>query len=168
MTLGSQMLQLGGRADSHIQALEMLNRKITSGEALERFGRMIVRHGGDATVLSHPDRLPAAPIRREVPATREGFVVKCSAEEIGRASIILGGGRQKTTDTIDHAVGVAGIRKFGERVAEGEPLAVLHAADQSSCDEAQAYIERAFETSEEALATFPLIVDTLYPERTTP
>ena len=168
LALASQMLQLGGRAGSHVRALEMLNRTLAGGEALERFARMVARHGGDVAVVSQPDRLPVAPIRREILATRDGYLARCGAEEIGRASIILGGGRQKTTDAIDHAVGISGIRKVGDHVAEGETVAVLHAADEASCGDAQAYLERAFDYCDHPVTTLPLIVDTLDPERTNP
>ncbi len=49
------------------------------------------------------------------------------AESIGRASVFLGGGRQRSDDTIDFAVGFSGIKKIGERVEAREPLMHVHA-----------------------------------------
>jgi pyrimidine-nucleoside phosphorylase len=49
------------------------------------------------------------------------------AETIGRASLLLGAGRQTVVDAIDFAVGFSGIKKVGEQVEAQEPLLSLHA-----------------------------------------
>ena len=49
------------------------------------------------------------------------------AETIGRAALLLGGGRQTTDDAIDFAVGLSRIKKIGEQVAAQEPLLFVHA-----------------------------------------
>ena len=49
------------------------------------------------------------------------------AEKIGRASFLLGGGRQQVDDKIDLAVGISDLKKIGESVQRDEPLMRVHA-----------------------------------------
>ena len=43
-----------------------------------------------------------------------------------------GAGRRSKDDEIDHAVGIVCLKKRGDRVAKGEPLAEIHARDEAS------------------------------------
>jgi thymidine phosphorylase len=67
------------------------------------------------------------------------------AEAIGRASVMLGGGRQKADDTIDFAVGFSGIKKIGEQVAKGEPLFLIHARNEHNLAPVMPLLEGAVE-----------------------
>ncbi len=49
------------------------------------------------------------------------------AKLIGRASVLLTGGRQKAGDAIDFAVGFSGIKKISERLEVREPLMFVYA-----------------------------------------
>src|SRR5439155_921042 len=49
------------------------------------------------------------------------------AEAIGRAPVLLAGGRQQVKDKIDFAVGISDLKKIGERVQRDEPLMRVHA-----------------------------------------
>jgi thymidine phosphorylase len=65
------------------------------------------------------------------------------AGTIGRACLLLGAGRQTTSDAIDYAVGCSTIRKIGERVEKGEPLLKIHARDAASLQTALPLFEQA-------------------------
>jgi thymidine phosphorylase len=69
------------------------------------------------------------------------------AETIGRASLLLGSGRQKVDDPIDFAVGFSGIKKAGERVEAGEPLLKIHARTERALQPVLALLENAIEIS---------------------
>lgn len=75
--------------------------------------------------------------------------------------MILGAGRTKTEDPIDAAVGVSGIVKIGDRVEQGQPLATIHANAETKWQEASSLIEKAFEISEVARPSPPLITETI-------
>ena len=77
------------------------------------------------------------------PAKSSGTIKKMDAELIGRASVHLGAGRQKTDDKIDFAVGFSGIKKIGEKVARGEPLMTIHARDEVSFESVRPLLEKA-------------------------
>src|SRR5690606_6636004 len=63
----------------------------------------------------------------ELPARESGYVAQLAAERIGLAAMKLGAGRATKDDVIDLAVGIVLRKKVGDPVAQGEPLAVIHA-----------------------------------------
>ncbi|MBU4198452.1 MAG: thymidine phosphorylase [Verrucomicrobia bacterium] len=144
LELGARMLIVGQKASDRSAALDLLREKIRSGEAFERFQTMVRLHGGDVRALDRPELLPEAPIREPLPAERSGFIQSVDAGRIGKACLILGAGRTRVTDSIDHAVGVSALKKIGEPVEQGEPLAVLHAHDRESLAEARTLVRDAF------------------------
>jgi len=141
--LGVEMLLLAGVAASEAAAAALLKEKLSSGAAFEKFKQMVKLHGGQVAAIDDTALLPAAPLRQPVPAPADGFVQDVDAEKIGRACLLLGAGRTKTTDAIDYAAGLSGLAKIGERVSKGQPLAVLHAATEER-------LARAWETARAA------------------
>ena len=97
---------------------------IADGSAFEAYERWIRAQGGDPS----EDALAAAPVVQQLAAPRSGYVSELGAVDVGQAALHLGAGRRTKDDTIDHAVGIVLHRKRGDRVAEGEALAEIHAA----------------------------------------
>ncbi|MBY8909987.1 pyrimidine-nucleoside phosphorylase [Salinicoccus roseus] len=126
LELGAQMAVLGGAASSLDEAKEKLRAVIDNGEALEKFRVFLKNQGGDASVVDDPSKLPQAEYQFEVKAEESGFVEEIAAEEIGIASAMLGAGRQTKEDEIDLAVGLVLKKKVGDRVEQGDTLAVIH------------------------------------------
>ena len=62
------------------------------------------------------------------------MVTKLTADEIGTASMLLGGGRQKADDQLDYSVGIELHHKLGDRVEEGEPLLTIYSNRQEIKD----------------------------------
>jgi thymidine phosphorylase len=56
--------------------------------------------------------------------------------DLGLAVVALGGGRRRVEDTIDHTVGIVFQAALGDRIEPGQPLATIHAKDQSSAEAA--------------------------------
>lgn len=127
LTLGSQMVLLANKASSLEEAEELLKEAISSGRALEKFKQFIVNQGGDPTVVDHPERLPQAPYKIEVPAKASGYVTEIVADELGTAAMLLGAGRATKESDIDLAVGLMLNKKVGDRVEKGESLVTIHA-----------------------------------------
>ena len=92
------------------------------------------------------------------PAPAAGYLAKVDAESIGRAVLVLGGGRQKTDDKIDYGVGTSGLAKIGDKVEKGQPLVVVHANSEEKLAQAMAYVEKAFEISAQPVAAPKAIV----------
>jgi thymidine phosphorylase len=74
-------------------------------------------------------------------------VKKMDAELIGRASVLLGGGRQRAEDRIDFAVGFSAIKKVGEKVQVDEPVLSIHARSEHSLISVMPLLESAVSIS---------------------
>ena len=120
-----------------------LKARLKNGRAWKKFVSMVYAQDGDATALEQMAEEHAAPIVRPLPAPQTGTVRKMDAEGIGRASVLLGGGRQQAGDTIDFAVGLSAIKKIGERVEQGEPLMMIHARNEDSFNGVRTLLEKA-------------------------
>ncbi|MGU7773333.1 thymidine phosphorylase [Burkholderia sp. MR1-5-21] len=158
MALAAQMLLIGGLAANEADARARLQASLESGQAAERFARMVTALGGPADLLERPQQhLAAADVIVPVSAPRAGRVERVDARALGIAVVGLGGGRMKTTDTLDYAVGLSGLVELGEHVAEGQPLAVVHASSREAAERAAADVRRAYGIGDEVGALPPTI-----------
>jgi len=138
VALGAEMLVLGGAAADSAAGRARIEAVLDGGQALERFAKMIAAQGGDARVCEDTGRLPQARTRREVVAHSTGVIEEINAEAVGIAAMMLGAGRRTKEDRIDPAVGIDVLKKVGDRVAAGEPLALLRVNDAAQADAAAA------------------------------
>jgi len=130
--LGATMLREGGLARTDREARGQLEGAIADGSALEKMRRVIKAQGGDARVVDDPELLPQAPVRLPLYGKRSGYVHALDALKVGQLSQRLGAGRTIAGEPVDLAVGVWLEKKPGQRVREGERLAVLHARTRTS------------------------------------
>ncbi|WP_411953368.1 pyrimidine-nucleoside phosphorylase [Alkalibacillus sp. S2W] len=126
LTIGSQMVVVGGQAETLAEAREKLEAVIENGQALETFKTFLSSQGGDASVVDNVDGLPHAKYQIELPAKTSGYVSEIIADEIGQAASLLGAGRQTKDSVIDLAVGLVLNKKVGDYVEEGESLCTIH------------------------------------------
>ncbi|GAX04384.1 pyrimidine-nucleoside phosphorylase [Secundilactobacillus pentosiphilus] len=127
LTLGSQMVVLAKKAQTLAEARQMLEEVVANGKALESFRQMVIAQGGDERVVDDPTIMPQAKYKIDLPAKSSGVVAKMTADEIGIASMLLGGGRQTKDDPLDYAVGIELKKKVGDPVEAGEPLLTIYA-----------------------------------------
>jgi pyrimidine-nucleoside phosphorylase len=134
LTLGSQMVVLGGKAASLDEARKMLEENIKNGKALEKFKVFLASQGGNPDVVDHPEIMPQAKYKIELPAKSTGYIKELVADEIGHAAMLLGAGRATKESTIDLAVGLVLHKKIGDFVNSGEALLTIY-ANQEHIDE---------------------------------
>ncbi len=156
-TVAGEMLRLGGKAPSREAARALVDEMIAGGAALRKFREFIAAQGGDPAQVDNPDLLPAARIVVDLPSPQAGYVAGLNAYEVGLSAMILGGGREKKGDPIDHAVGVVLYKKIGDRVEAGEPLCQIHANDEARLAEARRRLLAAYTFSETPVSSPPLI-----------
>jgi thymidine phosphorylase len=125
---------------------------IGSGEPAERFGRMVAGLGGPADFIQRMDEyLPRATIVRDVYPDDDGQVQEIDTRAVGMAVVVLGGGRTRPTDSIDHAVGFDNLAPIWKTVGPNRhPIARLHANDPAAADEAERRIKAAYRIGEGA------------------
>jgi pyrimidine-nucleoside phosphorylase len=149
LELGAHLLVLSGEAAGAAEARARLQRLRDSGAAADRLRELVEAQGGDPRVLDDPSLLPAAPLVRTVAAGADGWLARLDARTVGEAALELGAGRRRKTDALDLSVGIRLLARVGDRVAAGEPVAELHAADAESAARAEPRLREALEVSPE-------------------
>ena len=125
LELGSRMVVMGQQAASLAEARAKLEQTIADGSALARFKAMIKAQHGDPNVVDDYSLMPHAKYQIEYPAQKGGVIAKLTADEIGMASMLMGGGRQKADDQLDYAVGIELHKKIGDSVQKGESIMTI-------------------------------------------
>jgi pyrimidine-nucleoside phosphorylase len=129
--LGIEMLLLVGAASGRADARGKLEESVSSGRALETFGRIIEAQGGNRAVVDDPAILPQAGAVEVYRAPRSGVVAAVEPRRVGRAIMELGGGRVRIEDRVDPAVGFVITVKPGDAVRSGDPIASVFARDEA-------------------------------------
>lgn len=145
LALGSCVLIEAGLAASGDEAQAILKKTIDSGAALKKLAEFVEAQGGDPRAVYDTRLLPAAPIHIEAAAESSGYVRALHADGVGRACIVLGGGRETKESVIDLSVGVVLHKKIGDYVNQGESLATIHAADADKAEQARKLIDTCYE-----------------------
>lgn len=121
-----------------------LKRWLADGTAWRKFLELVEAQAGDPGALEKMETLHRAPFIQPLLASHRGIVRKMDAEILGRANVLLGGGRQKASDSVDFAVGFSEIKKVGERVERGEPLFLAHSRSEASFQSVYPQLVQAF------------------------
>jgi pyrimidine-nucleoside phosphorylase/thymidine phosphorylase len=145
--LAARMIHLGRRAESIDQAREMAQAKILDGSAYRKLKEVIAAQGGNPQVLDRFELLPNASGAREILCPRSGYISAINAEDIGRASTMIGAGRDRKEDSIDPAVGVILEAKVGQKIDAGSVLCRIYYTREERLDDAAEMVEDAFRIS---------------------
>ena len=160
LALAGEMLALGKLATSPEDGQAKAQAALVSGAAAETFARMVAALGGPKDFMERPDAyLVRAPVTLPFTAGRSGFIAGMNAREVGLAVVDLGGGRRKTADTIDLAVGFSDFRPVGAPIVAGDRIALVHAADEAAAERAVAALERCVRIEDEAPAPRPFVLE---------
>lgn len=151
MTLGSQMVVVGGKAKDLEEARTMLQQAIEDGSALETFRTFLENQDGDGSVVDDLPQLPQAKYKIELPAQSSGVVTEIIANEVGVASMMLGAGRQTKEDDIDLSVGLVLHKKVGDKVSEGDALLTIH-SNRDNIDDVIEKLNQSITVSEQGEA----------------
>ena len=154
--LAVEMLLVSGVSADASAARRKLEDTIASGRAIEMFAKLVEAQGGNPDIVHRYELLPRAPVVREATAPEDGVVAEIPPRPVGHAIIALGGGRSRTDDVIDPAVGLVIPVKPGDRVRRGDTLAVIHARTEDAADQARRTLQGAIRIGDCA-APLPLI-----------
>ena len=162
MTFAANMLVNAGLTASLDAAHVLTADALESGAALERFGRMAHALGGPADFAERwRSHLPKAPVIRPIPAQAEGYITDYATRDIGLAVIGLGGGRRRPDDKVDHRTGFTAILPKGSKVSAGEPIAFVHAIDETAAEQGAQHYLSAVTIAAEMPAPGPAILGTI-------
>ncbi len=110
---------------------------IENGGAFKKFVEMVSAQGGDPETVFKPALLPSARLMKQVAAGASGYIRRMDAGKIGMASMLLGAGRERITDSIDYSAGIILNRKTGDYVRSGEQVAMLYYNNERNLEEAE-------------------------------
>jgi len=137
-----------------------VNRVITCGEAKGKLIEIVTAQGGDASAVSDPTLLRQASHKTQITCEKGGFIAKINAEEIGNANVMLGGGRIKKEDEIDHECGIELYKRLGDEVRVGDVIASVYSNNIDALPAAAERIRRAYTVSEQK-AEVPALIHKL-------
>ena len=148
-TIASLALKEKGEVKELEEAKEKIDKVINDGSALKILSEFIEESGGNKELVNNYDLLPKAKSVMEIFSEKEGYIKKIKTEEIGKAAMIIGAGRAKKEDEIDHAAGINIFKKVGEKIAKNEKIAEIYYNNGENVEESKNMILEAFVLTEE-------------------
>jgi thymidine phosphorylase len=160
MALSAELLVIGGLFGTVADARAACERALASGEAAERFARMVTALGGPADLLERPDAyLPLPEVTLAVHPGRAGFITAEDARAVGLAIVAMGGGRVRADQAIDHAVGFTRVAPVGAEVGPERPLCLVHARTAAQAEAAAAEFRAAVSIGDEPSPPAPVVLE---------
>ena len=157
--LSAEMVVLAGLAPSLDDARAQVRAVVGDGRAFLKLCQIVEAQGGDPDALADLALLPSAEGTLQVASPSGGTVQAIDAEAIGLAAVALGAGRSRVEDPVDHGVGLMVLKKVGDRVEAGEPLATVHFGKRGEPAGAVAdRVRRAYQIGEQELPAEPIIL----------
>ena len=158
ITIGARMLLAAGifgndfyGADENniYKAKKLLEEKISNGEAFHKFCQFIIAQGGDINMILNTELLPKAEFIEPLIYNGDSAYIKLiDTESVGRASLVLGGGRENKNSIIDPAVGIVLNAKTGDRISNGDILCYIHGNNMNDINNALNIMNDAYSFSE--------------------
>ena len=140
-------------------ARQQLHQALDSGQALEKFAQMVSALGGPSDFCQRPwHYLPKASVIKPVFAEHSGYVTAMDTRDIGLSLIGLKGGRTTPDQKLDYATGFSDFCQIGDFVDNTHPLAVIHAQDEASWQQAAQELRRHIHLSESPEASKDIII----------
>ena len=159
LDVAEQMLVLGNKARDVKEGRGMAEAAINDGSAWQRFLDLVRTQGGDINYIENPEKLPKAPIIEAVKSPESGYIKQIHARMVGETAVVLGAGREKKGDQIDHGVGIEILCEVGDRINKGDDLFILHASNKGSFKVAKNQLLKAHQWSAEEVKPLPLVYD---------
>lgn len=158
-TLASEMIYLGGLADSLEDGQVRAEEAVRSGAACDRFMQMVERQGGDVATLENLGARESFVPAGRVEATRDGYVGSIDALEIGRTAVSMGAGRAKKGEPVDLLAGIVLQKRAGDPIRRGEVAALLYTKRTERIDHFRTRIAGAIRIQKEEPERRPVVID---------
>ncbi len=158
--LAAEMAVAGGVAAGVEEGRARATETLARGGPMERFMRLADAQGGALDPSRSDFGLPIAPFTAVVAAEADGTVAAIDPLALGYGVIALGGGRTRQDQEIDPRVGFVLRVEVGDRIARGDPLAVVHSATREGLAiGASAVTEAVRLAAGDAPAPLPLVLE---------
>ncbi|MDD6302079.1 MAG: pyrimidine-nucleoside phosphorylase [Bacillales bacterium] len=139
---GSIMLMQAKKVSSYQEGKELIQSKLSSGEALEKLCQLVKAQGGDDKYIKDTSLFEKSKYIINIYSNKEGYIKEINALEIGEAAMKLGAGRSTKEDIIDPTAGIVLSKKVGDFVSKEEKLCEIH----TNKDDYKVYIDEVIES----------------------
>jgi thymidine phosphorylase len=162
LALAAEMLVVAGLVDSTDEGIQKAKDVLDNGHAAETFEKMISELGGPNNILENTDsHFESATVVKPILAYQSGFISQINTRAVGLTVVELGGGRKKTSDSINHSVGLTHVLGLGTKVDAGQPLAIVHAQNEDQANIAINMVNDAYSISDSSFLQTPTIIEYL-------
>lgn len=159
-TIGTVMMKKAGIVENASDAVDILTEKIENGDALNKFKVFVEAQGGDSSCVDNPRSvLPHAKFVEDYQLSVDGFIGKINAEKIGIAARVLGAGRERKEEAVDHSAGIVITHKVGEYVHAGDTILEMHSNNAHRMAVAREIVDDAIHISREPHEVGPVVYD---------
>lgn len=156
-TLVAVALQIKGDVKTLEEGKEKVAEVLKSGKAVEKLKEFINYYGGNGNLVDDYTLLPQAKNVRVVLAKETGYVARIEAEEVGKAAMVLGAGRETKEDNINHAVGIILSKKIGDYVETGDVIATLYYNGDEKLESSLELLNGAYKYSPNKVEASPVV-----------
>ena len=158
VTFSAYMLVLSNPKIGFEEAYRRSKENLQNGLAYRKFIQLVQKHGGDTKIFENLDGYPETKHAISIKAKDDGFVLSTNCLEIGLAGVLIGAGRQRKEDAIDHSAGIMIHKKIGDKVSAGDELATVYSNREAAIENACMKIEQAYRIGYNAPDKKPLIL----------
>ena len=159
IALANYMIKLSGKSQDDETNKQMILENIRNGSAYKKLIEMVNNQGGDISFIQDETRFEKAKYIENIVATKDGYIQKINAKEVGEIAKDLGAGRIKKDDKIDNTVGIVMSAKVGDKIKVGQTLATIHSNDEEKLQEAKRDIEQTIIIGEKPKEKIPTILE---------
>lgn len=156
LNLSANMLYLAQKSSLE-DCMQLARDALRQGRALAKFREMVIYQKGDVSVIDNTSLFPKAPIEHQIKAEKDGWIATMDTERWGLASVVLGAGRERKDDEIDHSAGIIINAKLGDNVRKGQTIATLYTSREHTVKIAEDILKGSFSISPVPVQIAPLI-----------
>jgi pyrimidine-nucleoside phosphorylase len=155
--LAGKMVELGLNVKEE-QAKDLVREAVSSGRAINKFKEMIKRQGGDDSVVGDFSKFGKSKICYDLASDVNGYICEMITDELGKAAVVLGSGRETKESSIDFTAGIEILKKTGDKVKKGEVIARLYTSEKGKLLIASEIIKNSIFFSDTIPEKKPLIL----------
>ncbi|OEF98476.1 pyrimidine-nucleoside phosphorylase [Desulfuribacillus alkaliarsenatis] len=156
--LAAQMLIVGEKTSSTVDAYKLIDNAINTGEALDTFYKFLEMQGANINDIDNLEQVISNNTERfKICALATGYISELAAEQIGRATMLLGAGRAVKDANINPFVGVIFHKKAGDYVKTGDTICEVRYSEEIQLQSVVSVINNAIKITKNVVQSQKLI-----------
>lgn len=159
--LASYMLWAGGAETSLQVSRQCVIDALESGRGAAKLKEIIRAQGGDERVVDDTGLLPISDNVISIKADKSGYITAIDSEKVGATSLMLGAGRARVEDSVDHGVGIVMSKRVGSWVDKDEKITEFYIREDTDVEGAIQLFKEAIHIDSEKPAEQKLIYEVI-------